>query len=86
MVKMEEVIKEVWKFHKRGIIISLIMIFSVTSLIFISSLQGKFVWIDYKLSIKEYKEFYTLFNLIILFLFIIIVFLYILFGQEKVRK
>lgn len=86
MVKMEEVIKEVWKFHKRGIIISLIMIFSVTSLIFISSLQGKFVWIDYRLSIKEYKEFYTLFNLIILFLFIIIVFLYILFGQEKVRK
>lgn len=86
MVKMEEVIKEVWKFHKRGIIISLIMIFSVTSLIFISSLQGKFIWIDYKLSIKEYKEFYTLFNLIILFLFIIIVFLYILFGQEKVRK
>jgi len=52
---MEEVIKEVWKFHKRGIIISLIMIFSVTSLIFISSLQGKFVLIDYKLSIKEYK-------------------------------
>lgn len=83
---MEEIIKEVWKFHKKSIIISLIMIISITSLVFISSLQGKFIWIDYRLSIKEYKEFYTVFNLIILFLFIIIIFLYILFRQEKIRK
>jgi hypothetical protein len=42
---MKEILKEVWKFHKRSIITSALIVLSVISLIYASSLQGRFIWI-----------------------------------------
>ncbi|MEM2507273.1 MAG: hypothetical protein QXF61_09555 [Nitrososphaeria archaeon] len=70
---MREIIKEVWKFHKRSIVTSALVVLSVISLIFVSSLQGKFIWISQQPFIKEYQTIVFEFSVgVILFLFIAI--------------
>ncbi|MEM7821453.1 MAG: hypothetical protein QXX38_01400 [Candidatus Aenigmatarchaeota archaeon] len=76
---MEEILKEVWKFHKRSIVASALVVLSVITLIFASSLQGRFIWISqqpsitgYQVAIPEFSVWMILFSFIVIISFFLI--------------
>ncbi|MEM5853514.1 MAG: hypothetical protein QW228_04055 [Candidatus Aenigmatarchaeota archaeon] len=76
---MEGILKEVWKFHKRSIIASTLVVLSVIGLIFASSLQGRFIWVSQQPSITGYQVAVPEFSVwTILFSFIVIIFFFVI--------
>lgn len=81
---MKEILKEVWKFHKRSIVVSLLVVVSVISLVFTSSLQGKFIWITQEPSIAGYHVTVPEFSVWILFSFVtVIFFLIVMYWKSR---
>lgn len=78
-------LKEIWKMHKKSIVSSLLVILAVLSLIYVSAIQGRFIWIYPQIGITGYFVLPEFSILAIFLSFLVLLLLFILFSV-RTRK